>query len=99
MGLIYTKELKRTIMDSNFLPDWAKVLVNRTIDEQKNIDAKPIIYAHWERTGAKNIYGGIQIKCSNCGHTLMSSPGHIDDEHYCCNCGANMCEVYNNGIY
>lgn len=47
-------------------------------------------HGRWFRTGAENVYGGIEIQCSECRRTLMSSPGHIDEECFCCYCGARM---------
>lgn len=61
-------------------------------------DAVPVVHGRWIRTGAQNVYGGIEIQCSECGHTLMSSPVHLEEEHFCCKCGAKMdLEVKNYG--
>ena len=50
--------------------------------------------AMWIETGLKNVYGGKQIKCSDCGFTVIVSPEHFSDleyyEAYCCHCGAKM---------
>ena len=42
----------------------------------------------WIRTGRTNIYGGIEVQCSNCGDKVMVQ--HIEDEWYCRHCGADM---------
>lgn len=68
------------------------------IDSVPALDAVPVVHGRWIRTGAQNVYGGIEIQCSECGHTLMTSPGHIEEEHFCCKCGAKMdLEVKNYG--
>lgn len=54
------------------------------------IDA-PIIdrpQGEWIRTGRTNIYGGIEVRCSNCGDRVMVQ--HLEDEWYCRHCGADM---------
>lgn len=42
----------------------------------------------WIRTGRTNIYGGIEVQCSNCGDGVMVQ--HLEDEWYCRHCGAKM---------
>ena len=42
----------------------------------------------WVRTGRTNIYGGIEVQCSNCGDKVMVQ--HLEDEWYCRHCGADM---------
>ena len=42
----------------------------------------------WIRTGRTNIYGGIEVRCSNCGDRVMVQ--HLEDEWYCRHCGADM---------
>jgi hypothetical protein len=58
------------------------------------IKAKPVISSIWHKTGIKNIYGGIEIRCSNCGFKVCVSPEHYHNlfeyERYCCHCGAEM---------
>ena len=44
----------------------------------------------WIRTGRTNIYGGIEVQCSNCGDKVMVQ--HLEDEWYCRHCGADMRE-------
>ena len=54
------------------------------------IDA-PIIdrpQGEWIRTGRTNIYGGIEVQCSNCNDKVMVQ--HLEDEWYCRHCGADM---------
>ena len=48
------------------------------------------VSGRWIRTGAENVYGEIEIQCSECGHTFMTLPGHIEEERFCCKCGARM---------
>lgn len=42
----------------------------------------------WMRTGRTNIYGGIEVQCSNCNDKVMVQ--HLEDEWYCRHCGADM---------
>lgn len=42
----------------------------------------------WIITGRTNIYGGIEVQCSNCGDKVMVQ--HLEDEWYCRHCGADM---------
>ena len=42
----------------------------------------------WIRTGRTNIYGGIEVQCSNCGDKVMVQ--HLEDEWFCRHCGADM---------
>lgn len=42
----------------------------------------------WIRTGRTNIYGGIEVQCSNCGDRVMVQ--HLEDEWYCRHCGCRM---------
>ena len=42
----------------------------------------------WIRTGRTNVYGGIEVQCSNCGDKVMVQ--HLEDEWYCRHCGADM---------
>ena len=42
----------------------------------------------WIITGRTNIYGGIEVQCSNCGDRVMVQ--HLEDEWYCRHCGADM---------
>jgi len=59
------------------------------IDEAPTIDAIPIRpQGEWIRTGRTNIYGGIEVQCSNCGDKVMVQ--HLEDEWYCRHCGADM---------
>ena len=45
-------------------------------------------HGEWIRTGRTNIYGGIEVQCSNCGDRVMVQ--HLEDEWYCRHCGADM---------
>lgn len=42
----------------------------------------------WIRTGRTNIYGGIEVQCSNCGDKVMVQ--HLEDEWFCRHCSADM---------
>lgn len=64
--------------------------VDTTLKNTPAVAAQPVKRGQWFRTGRENVYGGIEIQCSECGHTLMTSPGHIDEEYFCCHCGADM---------
>ena len=50
------------------------------------IESRP--KGEWKRTGRTNIYGGIEVQCSNCGDKVMVQ--HLEDEWYCRHCGADM---------
>lgn len=50
--------------------------------------AEEIPQGKWIRTGRTNIYGGIEVQCSNCGDRVMVQ--HLEDEWYCRHCGADM---------
>ena len=62
----------------------------RDIEDAPAVTARPVKRGQWFRTDRENVYGGIEIQCSECGHTLMTSPRHIDEEYFCCHCGADM---------
>ena len=66
------------------------MLAQDFIEEAPAVAAQPVKRGRWFRTGRENVYGGIEIQCSECGHTLMTSSGHIDEEYFCCHCGADM---------
>ena len=58
---------------------------------EKIIEALPSAdrpQGEWIRTGRTNIYGGIEVQCSNCGDKVMVQ--HLEDEWYCRHCGADM---------
>lgn len=55
------------------------------------IDAEPVRHGHFIFTHKPNIYGGITVKCSECGYEGVIA--HIEDHHYCWVCGAKMDEV------
>lgn len=58
------------------------------VDEAPTIDAEPVRHGHWIFTHKPNIYGGITVKCSECGYEGVIA--HIEDHHYCWVCGAKM---------
>ena len=59
-----------------------------------SVNAEPVKHGCWILTGVENVYGGKQIKCSECGFTVIVSPEHYTNlaeyETYCCHCGAKM---------
>ena len=57
------------------------------IEEAPSIDIEPK-HGEWIRTGRTNIYGGIEVQCSNCGDRVMVQ--NLEDEWYCRHCGADM---------
>lgn len=72
-------------------PSMAEMVIDvRDIEDAPAVAAQPVKRGQWFRTGRENVYGGIEIQCSECGHTLMTSPGHIDEEYFCCHFGADM---------
>lgn len=72
-------------------PSMAEVVIDvRDVEDAPAVAAQPVKRGRWFRTGRENVYGGIEIQCSECGHTLMTSPRHIDEEYFCCHCGADM---------
>lgn len=52
------------------------------------IPSADIPQGEWIRTGRTNIYGGIEVQCSNCGDKVMVQ--HLEDEWFCRHCGADM---------
>ena len=54
----------------------------------KDIPSADRPQGEWIRTGRTNIYGGIEVQCSNCGDKVMVQ--HLEDEWYCRHCGADM---------
>ena len=59
--------------------------VFQIIDDAPTIEPKR---GEWVRTGRTNIYGGIEVQCSNCGDRVMVQ--HLEDEWYCRHCGADV---------
>lgn len=58
------------------------------IDAIRTIPSADRPQGEWIRTGRTNIYGGIEVQCSNCGDKVMVQ--HLEDEWYCRHCGADM---------
>lgn len=54
-------------------------------------------HGKWCRTGRENVYSGIEIECSECGHTHMTTPAFLEEELWCCHCGARMDGGTDNG--
>lgn len=76
------------ILHSEFITIEQEQILER-IDEM--VDGLPSAgrpQAEWIRTGRTNIYGGIEVQCSNCGDKVMVQ--HLEDEWYCRHCGADM---------
>ena len=59
--------------------------LKQLLDSQPTIEPKQ---GEWIRTGRTNIYGGIEVQCSNCNDKVMVQ--HLEDEWYCRHCGADM---------
>lgn len=66
----------------------------KLIKSQPEIEIPTVEKGFWIETGVKNVYGGKQIKCSECGFSLIISPEHFENlsyyEAYCCHCGCKM---------
>ena len=58
------------------------------VKDMPTADVVPVGRGHWIRTGRTNVYGGIELVCSECGAHVMVQ--HIEDELYCRHCGAYM---------
>lgn len=76
---------------------WARTTSYDGIGEDIGEECEEVINAlpsadrpqgEWVRTGRTNIYGGIEVQCSNCGDKVMVQ--HLEDEWYCRHCGADM---------
>ena len=78
----YDEEHEEWILKETTIEDVLSVC-----DDYTEIDV-PIERGHWIRTGRENIYGGIELVCSECGDHVMVQ--HIEDELYCRHCGAYM---------
>ena len=76
---IDTYNLKKEILDSTFMPDWCKVLVNSVIDRQPEAEVI-FIHSHWVRDEDGNLI------CQRCGSI------HGGGFSYCSYCGAIMDE-------
>ena len=67
------------------------LLARLRVTARKALEAVPSAdrpQGKWIRTGRTNIYGGIEVQCSNCGDKVMVQ--HLEDEWYCRHCGADM---------
>lgn len=62
-----------------------EAMAERHTEEMQRLMSKR---GEWIRTGRTNIYGGIEVQCSNCGDKVMVQ--HLEDEWYCRHCGADM---------
>jgi len=62
-----------------------KAYIIGTLEEVPSADRPQ---GEWVRTGRTNVYGGIEVQCSNCGDRVMVQ--HLEDEWYCRHCGADM---------
>lgn len=62
--------------------------IEKLVLRQPTINAEPVRHGHWIFTHKPNIYGGITVKCSECGYEGVIA--HIEDHHYCWVCGAKM---------
>ena len=62
-----------------------KAYIIGTLEEVPSADRPQ---GEWIRTGRTNIYGGIEVQCSNCGDRVMVQ--HLEDEWFCRHCGADM---------
>ena len=61
--------------------EWAKLWFKKELEADRP-------QGEWIRTGRTNIYGGIEVQCSNCGDKVMVQ--HLEDEWFCRHCGADM---------
>ena len=78
------KAIAETIADDDDTSAWlyvAKDMLNAVPSADRP-------QGEWIRTGRTNIYGGIEVQCSNCGDKVMVQ--HLEDEWYCRHCGADM---------
>ena len=61
-------------------------VLSELVEEQKP--------ARWIRTGASNVFGGIEVECSACKYRIMLSPERYEQrdeyERYCSHCGKPM---------
>ena len=65
--------------------DYSRRFVESILSEVPSTDRPQ---GEWIRTGRTNIYGGIEVQCSNCGDRVMVQ--HLEDEWFCRHCGADM---------
>lgn len=69
---------------------WAKGLIRNL----PTCDVQHIRTGAWRKTGTTNVFGGVELQCTNCEKTVMVSPEHFENwkkhEAFCCHCGAKM---------
>lgn len=87
--LIRKEDAIQVIKGNNFGydGDYTEVNGNAAIDEIMSLPSAER-KGEWIRTGRTNIYGGIEVRCSNCGDKVMVQ--HLEDEWFCRHCGADM---------
>ena len=78
------KAIAETIADDGDTSAWLYVAE----DMLKGVPSADRPQGEWIRTGRTNIYGGIEVQCSNCNHKVMVQ--HLENEWYCRHCGADM---------
>ena len=71
------EKLYRVQMNSKGMPNFSTA-----------VEVADRLQGEWIRTGRTNIYGGIEVQCSNCNDKVMVQ--HLEDEWYCRHCGADM---------
>ena len=74
--------------DDSGAPCYEDAVGRNTIEAVPTADVRENVHGHWIVTGRTNIYGGIEVTCSECGDTLMVQ--YLELEHFCRNCGADM---------
>ncbi len=86
---VLTEQIQKLCYDE-YMANWLRVL----IDNQPTIKVEPIEvtrptkHGYWIRTGRTNVYGGIELVCSECDDHVMVQ--HVEDELYCRHCGARL---------
>ena len=91
---VFVKELKKFLITihQTYLAEAVLRIVQKVIDKQPTIEAKPIVHAHWvtdfdfDPEEEQELYFYF---CSNCKDSLF---GDKEDFKYCPYCGAQMDE-------
>ena len=84
------QKIKAEALEHGFAPEsvCGDILLN-FLDNAPNIEAKPVVHAHWEKQNYIDMYY-TEVHCSSCGKRVLAE--HQKEYKYCPFCGAQMDE-------